>query len=256
MGYTTHTCTRCSDTYIDSYVNALGHTAGAKADCLNDQICTVCGAVLTEKLGHDYKTVVIVPICTEQGYTTHTCTRCADTYTDSEVAAPGHTAGAAADCLNDQTCTVCGEVLTGKLGHDYEAVVTAPTCTEKGYTTHSCTRCADTYVDSETVALGHTPGDWIVDTEPAPGVEGSQHKECTACGETLETGVIEALPVETESETIPAEGESDTAADTTAETEKASEKNGCSGSIYSCTSLMLLILALMPLMVKRKKETE
>ena len=38
--------------------------------------------------------------------------------------------------------------------HNHEAVVTAPTCTEAGYTTHTCV-CGDTYTDSEVAALGH-----------------------------------------------------------------------------------------------------
>ena len=38
--------------------------------------------------------------------------------------------------------------------HQYEAVVTAPTCTEGGYTTYTC-ECGDTYVADETAALGH-----------------------------------------------------------------------------------------------------
>ena len=40
--------------------------------------------------------------------------------------------------------------------HSYEAVVTAPTCTEGGYTTYTCA-CGDSYVADETEALGH---DW------------------------------------------------------------------------------------------------
>ena len=38
--------------------------------------------------------------------------------------------------------------------HSYEAVVTAPTCTEGGYTTYTC-ECGDTYVGDEVSALGH-----------------------------------------------------------------------------------------------------
>ena len=41
------------------------------------------------------------------------------------------------------------------LGHDYENVVTAPTCTEDGYTTYTC-HCGDSYVADEVVALGHS----------------------------------------------------------------------------------------------------
>ena len=39
--------------------------------------------------------------------------------------------------------------------HSYEAVVTAPTCTEAGYTTYTCA-CGDSYVDDETAATGHS----------------------------------------------------------------------------------------------------
>ena len=44
------------------------------------------------------------------------------------------------------------------LGHDYEAVLTEPTCTEQGYTTHTCSRCEDHYVDGYVEALGHAWG--------------------------------------------------------------------------------------------------
>lgn len=42
------------------------------------------------------------------------------------------------------------------LGHRYESVVTAPTCTEQGYTTHTCAFCGDSYTDSYTEAVGHS----------------------------------------------------------------------------------------------------
>lgn len=38
----------------------------------------------------------------------------------------------------------------------------------------------------------HTPGIWIVDIPASTTTEGSQHKECTVCGKTLETAVIPA----------------------------------------------------------------
>ena len=113
----------------------------------------------------------------------------------------GHRPGVDATCTLDQTCLVCGTLLTEALGHDYKATVTAPTCTEKGHTTHTCTRCGDSYTDTVTEALGHRPGDWIVDKEPEAGVEGSKYKACVTCGEILENGVIEALPDETDTET-------------------------------------------------------
>lgn len=39
--------------------------------------------------------------------------------------------------------------------HNYVAVVTAPTCTEKGYTTYTCSICGDSYTADETAALNH-----------------------------------------------------------------------------------------------------
>ena len=39
--------------------------------------------------------------------------------------------------------------------HGYSAVVTAPTCTEQGYTTRICQNCGDSYVDCYINALGH-----------------------------------------------------------------------------------------------------
>ena len=56
------------------------------------------------------------------------------------------------------TCS-CGHSYTDSevaaLGHKYEAAVTAPTCTEAGYTTYTCA-CGDTYTGDEVAALGHT----------------------------------------------------------------------------------------------------
>ena len=43
----------------------------------------------------------------------------------------------------------------GNHEHQYEAVVTDPTCTEPGYTTYTCSVCGDSYVADETPALGH-----------------------------------------------------------------------------------------------------
>ncbi len=40
--------------------------------------------------------------------------------------------------------------------HNYDAVVTEPTCTMAGYTTHTCSACEDSYKDTEVAALGHT----------------------------------------------------------------------------------------------------
>ena len=46
--------------------------------------------------------------------------------------------------------------VTAAAKHNYTTVVTAPTCTEGGFTTHTCA-CTDMYVDDPVEALGHTP---------------------------------------------------------------------------------------------------
>ena len=140
QGYTTHTCT-CGDSYVDSYTDALGHDFGAW-------------------------TQTKAPTCTAKGTETRTCTRCNATET-RDVEALGHNtthhAAKAATCTEIgweayDTCSRCDYTTYKEIpatGHHHDAVVTAPTCTEKGYTTHTCA-CGDSHVDSYTDALGHS----------------------------------------------------------------------------------------------------
>jgi len=67
--------------------------------------------------------------------------------------------------------------------HSYKDVVTAPTCTEKGYTTHTCA-CGDSYVDTYTNALGHAWDNGKVTKEPTETETGVKTFTCTRCGET------------------------------------------------------------------------
>lgn len=65
-----------------------------------------------------------------------------------------HTGGTAT-CTEKAVCDECGDAY-GELGaHRYDAVVTAPTCTQNGYTKHTCSGCKDSYTDNETVKTGH-----------------------------------------------------------------------------------------------------
>ena len=153
-------CSVCGELISSTKVTdpATGHTPAAPvkevrkaATCTAsgtyDEVvyCSVCHEELSRTskteaaLGHDYKEKVTKPTCTKKGYTTHTCSRCKDSYKDKETAA---------------------------LGHNYKEKVTKPTCTEKGYTSHTCSRCGDSYRDSEVAALGHNfkLGVWDEDT--------------------------------------------------------------------------------------------
>lgn len=69
--------------------------------------------------------------------------------------------------------------------HEYEAVVTKPTCLDGGYTTYTCSKCGDTYTADETDPLGHTE---VIDEAVAPtctetGLSEGSH--CAVCGETI-----------------------------------------------------------------------
>ena len=74
--------------------------------------------------------------------------------------------------------------------HSYKAVVTAPTCTSKGYTTHTCS-CGDSYVDTYTDALGHAWDSGKVTKEPTATETGVRTYTCTRCHETK----TESIPV-------------------------------------------------------------
>ena len=65
-----------------------------------------------------------------------------------------------------------------------DSVVTAPTCTGVGYTTHVCAVCGVTYVTDETEALGHTWDDGIITQEPTADADGVKTYTCTVCGGT------------------------------------------------------------------------
>ena len=67
--------------------------------------------------------------------------------------------------------------------HSYTAVVTAPTCTEKGYTTHTCS-CGHSYVDTYTDALGHAWDGGKVTKQPTATETGVKTFTCTRCSET------------------------------------------------------------------------
>lgn len=66
----------------------------------------------------------------------------------------------------------------GVKNHEYTDVVTDATCTENGYTTHTCSCCGHTYKDSKVDALGH---DWVLDHIADDG----EWYKCSRCDEMM-----------------------------------------------------------------------
>lgn len=169
-------------------------------------------------LNHDFDEGVITtePSCTAPGVRTYTCQRpnCGEMKTE-EIPALGHRASDAwssdesghwhicticgqdipdtrsahtpdRDQATEEhgiTCTVCGYVMAPPLGHThvYTDTVVAPTCTESGYTLHTCA-CGHSYRDSETAPLGHDFGAWTVKTPTSCTENGQSVRTCTRCG--------------------------------------------------------------------------
>ena len=204
-GYTVRECSVCGDRHIEDITAALPHNYESHviaATCENGgktiHRCDGCGSSFvtdyTDALGHswDEGTLVTNATCTGEGVMEYRCTRCSYHRIEGNEAA-GHVPGDAATCTQPQLCTKCGAVLKNALGHDYKSEVTAPTCTEMGYTTNTCTRCGDSNKSNYTEPAGHKPGDWIIDKKPTTDSAGSKHKECENCGEKLETAEIEKI---------------------------------------------------------------
>ncbi len=114
---------------------ALNEDCGSFGD--GQQIYPICEHTIE-------KGETVAPTCTENGFTTYTCTLCGGTWEEDFEQALGHTLG------------------------DAEPAFTAPTCTEIGYYTYICGRCETAYDDNYVAILGHTLG--------ADG-------NCTVCGE-------------------------------------------------------------------------
>ena len=216
-------CSVCNEVLVaQTEVGALGHNeeilAGKTATCTEKGItegkkCTVCGEILVaqeiiNELGHKEE---ILPgkdaTCTDTGITEgKKCSVCGETLVaQEEIGAKGHVSS---DWIIDlepthkeegkqhKECIVCKELLQDSkiptLEHTYVSVVTPPTCTANGYTTHTCDHCGDSYINDYTDKLGHSYGEWKTIKAPTCTAEGIAENVCAVCG-NRETQPVDAL---------------------------------------------------------------
>ncbi len=168
--------------------------------------------------GHNYQAAVTAPTCTSQGYTTHTCANCGDSYKDTYVASAGHNYEkkvTTPDCENKgyttYTCQACGDSYKADyvdaLGHTETTEKKPATCTEKGTETVSCTVCGEIISQTEIPALGHTDGEWVTTKEPTLTESGEEILYCSVCGEVVDTKEIAGIDLKTNRIHMTAEGD-------------------------------------------------
>ncbi len=183
--------------------------------------CSVCNAEISRTqqtipaLGHthSYTSTYTAPTCTEAGFTTYTCVKGDDTYTEIDENAPALGHNAVTDAAVAATCTTtgltegshcsrCDAVLTAQeevaaLGHDIvKDAAVAATCTTTGLTEgQHCSRCDEaTVAQEEVAALGH---DIVIDAAVAPTLDSTgltEGSHCSRCDEaTVPQEVVPAL---------------------------------------------------------------
>ena len=229
-GYTTHTCTNCGHSYKDAETAALEHqyTSVVTPPTSKDQgytthTCELCGHSYTDSYTDPIKNTVTV-----------TVTKTYATITAGMVnvrKGPGASYGAVMLLRNGdvveileqkdvdgriwgrcdkgwfrlsgyaalETVTETYEVEVENCQHSYADTITKPTCEQKGFTTHTCTKCGHSYTDGETAALGHQYTSVV--TRPTATTQGYTTHTCSNCGHSYKDSYTDPEKPETETVT-------------------------------------------------------
>ncbi len=141
--------------------------ASCVADGQKRYVCT-CKEYKDEIIpatGHNFTDTVVMPTCTQKGYTKHSCIDCPYTFTENYTKAKGHSYSSAvilATCTEKgytlYSCSDCSYSFTGDYttakGHSYKSTEKLPTCTENGERTYLCL-CGASFCE-DIPALGHS----------------------------------------------------------------------------------------------------
>ncbi len=162
-------CSVCSKTLVyQQEIPKVDHTYDDKYD----DTCNECGFVRDAECAHTQTEVVPgkASTCTVTGLTDGLkCKKCGEIITgQTTIAVKPHTevtdVAVAATCTSTgltegKHCSVCNNVIVSqtiieKAPHAYTSVITPPTKTQDGFTTHTCGVCQHSYKDGYVAALG------------------------------------------------------------------------------------------------------
>lgn len=167
LGYTLHTCVRCTDSYQTDQTQTSDHTYSqvvvTEPTCHSTgrlrNICEICGDATAEEIpsvDHAWHTETVSATHTAQGYTVYTC-------------------------QFDGCGTVKRENFIDPLPYDMVWTEQAATCTAGGL---KVGYCADGCGHTETVVLsplGHSFGEWITVREADESGDGLESHVCERC---------------------------------------------------------------------------
>ena len=219
-GVLTGTCSRCSGTTTVTLPKL--NTTDYNYSIVKAATCTATGTgrytwktttygsfyfdVTIAKTAHNYTATVTAPSCTTQGYTTHICSDCGDSYKDTYTAALGHNYSykvtnapttSATGALTG-TCSRCSGTTTVTLPKlnttDYSySVVKAATCTATGTGryTWKTTTYGSFYFDVTIAKTAHNYTATV--TAPTCTAQGYTTHICTACGDSYKDTYTAAL---------------------------------------------------------------
>lgn len=162
-GVITYTCSVCGYFYEEKGDNILNHNYSSAWNYNEESHWHDCTDIGYENLKndesvHSFNDVVVEPTYESSGYTTHICSICGYSYTDSETIKFEHNYSSTWSYNETSHWHVCIDtgyenLKSDESSHKFNNVVTNPTYDSGGYTTHTCTVCGYSYTDNETDRL-------------------------------------------------------------------------------------------------------